>query len=915
MASRTNKDSIQLSLTIDGKQAEDTIKKLDQLNEKLVKELFDLEEKGLQSTEAYRKLKIQQKEVLKQSNGLYEASKKALEQQARLAVNSGKSLNELQRDYRQLSAIVKNLPESHGDFNANVELLLKKKERINELKRTFGQMRGRIKEAKEETKKTGSIFSKLRSFLAPAALVGGILSIARGIGNLRDRAIELFDVQAKADAQLQAVLKSTGQVAGRSFAALKKQASVLQDVTLFGDEATQQSQALLLTFTNIRREIFDETVPIVQDYATAMATASGESVNLKDASIQVGKALNDPIKGITALGRAGVQFTEEQKEMIKTLAEGGKMADAQRVILKELEKQFGGSARAAAEAGAGPLTQLNNKFGDLLEVGGQLIVNFLRPFIGLANRMVDWLSRTAIALVDLTDTSLDAVGATIRLQQQFNTEIETLKRGNLSVENRKKLIGDINRKYAEYLPNLISETDSLEDLKRAQDAANLALQERIKLMAAQRAFQEIQEQLIENQVEALHLQVELTAAQKRFNAAAEKGNAIAFKNDSRQREAVNALSNLKNAEAAVRDNIEQQQLLEQQLEQVKSAAEAAGIALLGPSPEDPAPGPGTPQKEGPEKEKAEAAGRLEEMADLQRIALLEQLNEVALTEAEKKRLREEADQHAMDLVNREMERTTAIEGYKRQQAEETAQKKAAMERAALGAANDAFNTTIALLSADEKARRKNANAIKAFKVGQVFTNLFEEISGIWKNANRSPLNILFPGAGNAIAVAKTAFASARAQLAVANIRKQKYELGGIAQGASHAQGGIQLFDTASNRVVGEMEGGEPYLILSRDTYRNNGPIIDRLLHNSMYKGGAPIFANGGIFQPRLVQSQTTVQANTQKQEQLLSALLREQQQMRRSIEAIPTTLKADVSIHSINDANETLGDVRRAASL
>ena len=31
----------------------------------------------------------------------------------------------------------------------------------------------------------------------------------------------------------------------------------------------------------------------------------------------LGKALNDPVKGITALGRAGVTFTDEQKKQIK----------------------------------------------------------------------------------------------------------------------------------------------------------------------------------------------------------------------------------------------------------------------------------------------------------------------------------------------------------------------------------------------------------------------------------------------------------------------------------------------------------------------------------------------------------------------------------------------------------------------
>ena len=83
------------------------------------------------------------------------------------------------------------------------------------------------------------------------------------------------------------------------------------------------------------------------DLAQAMGGAP------KDAAIQLGKALNDPIKGISALTRIGVTFTDEQKAQIKTMQEAGDMAGAQGVILAELNKEFGGSAQAAADADGG----------------------------------------------------------------------------------------------------------------------------------------------------------------------------------------------------------------------------------------------------------------------------------------------------------------------------------------------------------------------------------------------------------------------------------------------------------------------------------------------------------------------------------------------------------------------------------
>ncbi|NCW69970.1 MAG: hypothetical protein EBV86_15685 [Marivivens sp.] len=110
--------------------------------------------------------------------------------------------------------------------------------------------------------------------------------------------------------------------------------------------------------------------------------------DLKSASIMLGKALNDPVANLSAMSRAGIQFSEDQKEVIKALAESGDMAQAQSIILEELEKQYGGSAEAAAKAGTGGLKQLANAFGDLQEEFGKVIMDFMPPVIdGLKNML------------------------------------------------------------------------------------------------------------------------------------------------------------------------------------------------------------------------------------------------------------------------------------------------------------------------------------------------------------------------------------------------------------------------------------------------------------------------------------------------------------------------------------------------
>lgn len=153
----------------------------------------------------------------------------------------------------------------------------------------------------------------------------------------------------KTQKQTAAVLKSTGgaaNVTAKQVDSLSNRLSVLAGVD---DEAIAGAENLLLTFTNIRNigkdRIFDRATESVLNMSVALKQ------DLKSSAIQIGKALNDPVKGITALRRVGVSFTKEQVDQIKVLVASGHTLDAQKMILRELQREFGGSARAAATWG------------------------------------------------------------------------------------------------------------------------------------------------------------------------------------------------------------------------------------------------------------------------------------------------------------------------------------------------------------------------------------------------------------------------------------------------------------------------------------------------------------------------------------------------------------------------------------
>lgn len=194
-----------------------------------------------------------------------------------------------------------------------------------------------------------------------AAGLASVMIAGLGLRNFIAASVEAQRVQA----QLSAAIISTGGAAGRSLEQLNATAAALQKVTNYGDEATNVAQGVLLTFTKIAGPQFDRATESVLNVATALQT------DLKSAAIQVGKALNDPIRGMTALTRSGITFTDAQKETVKQMLATGNIVGAQTLILKELETQFGGSAKAARETLGGALTSLKNAWGDLFELSAQ----------------------------------------------------------------------------------------------------------------------------------------------------------------------------------------------------------------------------------------------------------------------------------------------------------------------------------------------------------------------------------------------------------------------------------------------------------------------------------------------------------------------------------------------------------------
>jgi hypothetical protein len=191
------------------------------------------------------------------------------------------------------------------------------------------------------------------------------------------------------------VVKSTGGAAKITADQMGDLATAISNKTGADDEAIQSGENLLATFTNVRNEtgkgnkVFDRATQAAVDMASAMNNGVVDANGLKAANIQLGKALNDPIKGVTALSKVGVSFTAEQKKQIKTLVDSGNTLKAQKIILNEVGKEFGGAAQAATD----PLTKLHTIVGNVSE-------NDRGVFLPYVDKAATWLGNHLPGAVD-----------------------------------------------------------------------------------------------------------------------------------------------------------------------------------------------------------------------------------------------------------------------------------------------------------------------------------------------------------------------------------------------------------------------------------------------------------------------------------------------------------------------------------
>jgi hypothetical protein len=255
-------------------------------------------------------------------------------------------------------------------------------------------------------------FEAMRSIVTGTA--GAYVALGAGltgVSALMLAGINEFEEYETHQLTTQQLLRATGYAAGLTSMDLEENARQVALATLDSVSGIQEAQDALLTFKSVSGDVFTNAI----DLSTDLSVVIGGTA--KSAAIQLGKALEDPTNGISSLTRVGVTFSESQKDVIRKMQETGRIADAQRLILKTLEDQVGGAARARAAGTAGAADTLGQAWQELLIKLGSL---------GPAEKAKNMMNDLANVLFSVADAIKPSIGS---LTDEIDRLQKRLERG------------------------------------------------------------------------------------------------------------------------------------------------------------------------------------------------------------------------------------------------------------------------------------------------------------------------------------------------------------------------------------------------------------------------------------------------------------------------------------------------------
>jgi len=236
-------------------------------------------------------------------------------------------------------------------------------------------------------------FALKKAFVPATAALGG-LAVAGA------KMVAAGEQAATANARIEQIATSMGLFGEQTQTVTNRLVDLANEqarLTGVNQNTIKESQALLLTFKDIASSAdevggaFDRATQLTLDMAAAGFGSATDNAK------QLGKALNDPIAGLTALRRSGIQFTEAQQDQIRTLVESGQVLEAQNMILEEIENQVGGTAEATANS----TDKMKVAFSQASESIGMALLPVIEALLPLVISFADWAGQNTEIIIGL----------------------------------------------------------------------------------------------------------------------------------------------------------------------------------------------------------------------------------------------------------------------------------------------------------------------------------------------------------------------------------------------------------------------------------------------------------------------------------------------------------------------------------
>jgi len=264
-------------------------------------------------------------------------------------------------------------------------------EKLKKMRQEFNAIR--FNQASEGLKEFGNqipILGRLTALLNPATAAFTVItaSITASVFALKQ-----FAAQQNEISRLNKFIKATGGTAGFTAKELDKLSRKMAYGTVFDDTQIKRAMGVMLTFRKVTGNTFKEAVSLSLDMSEALGTDAQQSV------IQLGKALEDPIAGISAMSRSGISFAENEKKKIKELVKSNKLIEAQRMILDAVSGQVKGLATNDAKNLANQFAEVKDQAGSLTAEVGRLISEFKKIPETLSNiakdlnKLTSWMEK------------------------------------------------------------------------------------------------------------------------------------------------------------------------------------------------------------------------------------------------------------------------------------------------------------------------------------------------------------------------------------------------------------------------------------------------------------------------------------------------------------------------------------------